>query len=315
MDRTAGFLVLLMAASALAQQPDICPPPMAQKWAQQRAAILKAKKGDKHYLPKPFPKSVEDFKADIRYSFFKNFYPWAKGKEHARPEHRDLFDALWDNDFDVEIIPVINWRAATCEQKYYWARVYRKLPGAEGRPWPENFLASMEVHEYGEVGAVLRFPNETGPGIPGQEVTLADRLAVWPNDFRQEEAWVTKRFGLRGRALAYVAVVLPGYDCSVVNPCVLLESEGVRYLYLKHWLLEWERLYRIDPNPRLMKEQELHEFGKGATVPFDPMLAAQRLHEKTGRWPVPWGADSRGSMQYILLEDGMCPHLREQKER
>lgn len=315
MNRIAGFLFLLVAASGLAQEPDICPPPVAQDWAVRRAAILKARRGDKDYLPKPFPKTVEEFKADIRYSFFKNFYPRAKSKEEARPEHRDLFHALWDNDFAVEIIPVINWWAATCEERRYWVRVYRKPPGAEGGPSPENFLASMAVHEYGEVGSVGKFPLEGGPASAGQEVSLADRLATWSQDLRQEETWVAERFGVGGRALGYVAVALPGHDCWVINPCVLLESEGVRYLYLKHWLAERERLYRIDPNPRVMKEEELREWGKGSTIPFDPMLAAQRLHEKTGRWPVPWGADSRGKMQFILLEDGMRPRAGERETR
>lgn len=303
----------LVAVSAFGQQPDYCPPPMAKEWAAKKTAILKARKGEKHYLPKPFPKTEEDFRVDVRYSWFKWFYPFAKKESDVRAEDREIFSALITNAFDVEIIPVINWRGTICQDKLYLVRLYRQAAPTQPRFAPENFLASIRLDETGEVAGYAYFPKELGfLGQKGNRTTLEDRLKLWPQDFREHEGRVKQKFGLDARAVGYVAIVLPGDYCDVINPCVLLDVQGQRYLYLVHWIPERERLYKLDANPRLVTREEVEALGGERP---DPSVVFHKLFQQTGRWPAPWGYDSRGKPLLILLEEGVPPRLGEENEK
>lgn len=313
MKRLASAWMLFWGTIALAQQPDLCPPPMAREWAARREAILKAKKGDKEYLPRPFPKTQEDFRQDVRYGFFKHFYPIAKRPEEAREKDRELFAALLEDNFDLQVIPVLNWGWGPCQEKNYLVRVFRKAGPVESRFSAENFLASMRLHETGELGGYTFFPKMSGPfAEKASPMSLADRLNLWPPDPREVEPRIKQRFGVAGRAVAYVSVMLWSGACDVVAPCVFLESGGERFLYVPSHLpqADMERLIKLDSEPQLMTLEEIRALGGEH---HDSMKASRTVFQQTGKWPVPWGYDPQGKPLFILLGEGMRPQITEER--
>lgn len=300
--KTAALLLSVFATSALAQQPNMCPPPLAKQWAAKRQAVLDAKRGDNLYLPKPFPKTLDDFRADVRYSFFKQFYPVAKKAEEAMRQHQELFQRLKDDTFDLEIIPVTKWAGSGCEERVYALRIYRRAESPKTPLSAERLLAIVGMHETGEVASVVvlapeALPKEWQQGLP----SVRERLELFPSDPRTLESRVGQRFGVAAKALGYVSAIWFGGYCAEFCPCVLLEGEGKRYLYSPHWNPNLETLFVLEPEPKLLALTNFEQLG-GPRGPDQGRRAFFKLREETGYDQVLfWGYDAEGNQLLAMV--------------
>ncbi len=297
MRKTSVFLISVVAVTAGAQQPEMCPAVLSKQWEAKKLAVVKAKRGDKLYLPKPFPKTLEDFRADVRYSFFKNFYPVAKRAEEALKCHQELFQRLKDGTFELEVIPVTSWSGSACERKLYAVRVYRQAAPPGAPLTPERLLAIFGMHETGEVGSLSvvdpgAFPPELRQGLP----SVRQRLEVFPGDPSTLEERVQQRFGVVAKALGYVQATWFAGHCPVFDPCVLLEGQGKRYLYSPHWDPNLETVFILEREPKLMTLRAFEQLG-GPRGPDQGHRAFLRLREQTGytQQVLFWGFDPEGN--------------------
>ncbi len=302
MTKSLAALLCVSATWASAQEPEMCPPILRAQWEAKRKAILEAKKGDKDYLPRPFPETEEDFRADLRYSFFKLFYPRTKDPEKARPWHRELFQRLKDNSFDLQVVPVTVWAGPPCENLAFSVRVFRKPAPGKARFNPGDLLAAIEMGRHGEIGVVQvttpqGYPKDMVVKIPRPE----DRLSHSPQDPSLLQHVVEERLGMEGVSiLGYVAAIWYDGGCPVNWPCILFESAGKRYLFAKSPDPKFDVVFLLEREPRLMLRKQFLALGG----PMDADQARRAflvIREQTGRQVLSWGYDHEGNELMALV--------------
>jgi len=228
----ATIALTLLAASAAAQPwtPSPCRGSFEDRWSQYARTLREAEPGSPLYVPKPFPRTDAEVLEDFQYAYTKL---WSGTRPEKIPaDERALFDGVRTNGLAFRIERVENWTPTRC------------LPE---RRRDFHFLLHIDDTRTGvEVGRFVLNQD----GRPSGWTTRPASAATADKALRRErprlEAALQKarsRFGVEGSKAQYVATY-GDLGCTLVAPCVAMQSRGASYL------LQGNDLFELGPMSR-----------------------------------------------------------------
>lgn len=193
-------------------------------------AVLHAKPGSTHWLPKPFPKRADDAVADFREQYIRL---WGRSST-VPPERARLVNALKDHTVQFDVRRVENWRANRClsamDGDFFW--LLRMTDPSTGEE-----MARANLHENGMFESIDVAP------LGGDRVQLAERIrqhAIPELDAVVHEAAAA---GINAENAQYVTA-FGTLNCDVMTPCVAFRGGSDVFVQ------KGAELYRLPANGR-----------------------------------------------------------------